>query len=247
MADVARMKVPDGMAHEEVLFLTDIFPTGYQAAEQAGIKGGEIVTIRGTGPVGLFAIQSTKVLGAERIIAVETVPERIAMAQKAGATDFINFAEEDVYERLTLPDGRDITLYRATRGGHFKLHDGHIRAAKPDDGNTLRGQHDSKRDDTVSHLLLSAVGLVGKQIVRDADGTKDALSIFLLAPYAVVSEEDIISERSPVFTGQPAERTFGQNLFKLLLPAPAAQSRTQNSASETHFRVRRPGPVVPAE
>jgi len=105
----------------------------------------------GTGPVGLFAIQSTKVLGAERIIAVETVPERIAMAQKAGAnTDFINFAEEDVYERLTLPDGRDITLYRATLGGHFKLHDGHIRAAKPDDGNTLRGQHDSKRDDTVS-------------------------------------------------------------------------------------------------
>jgi hypothetical protein len=52
---------------------------------------------------------------------------------------------------LTLPDGRDITLYRATRGGHFKLYEGHIRAAKLDDGNTLRGQHDSKRDDTVSH------------------------------------------------------------------------------------------------
>jgi hypothetical protein len=118
---------------------------------------------------------------------------------------------------LTLPDGRDITLYRATRGGHFKLYEGHIRAAKLDDGNTLRGQHDSKRDDTVSHLLLSAMGLVGKQIVRDANGTKDTLSIFLLAPYAVVSEEDIISERSPVFTGQPAERTFEQNLFRLLL------------------------------
>ena len=55
MADVAPMKVPDGMADEEVLFLTDIFPTGYQAAEQAGIKGGEIVAIWGTGPVGLFA------------------------------------------------------------------------------------------------------------------------------------------------------------------------------------------------
>ena len=76
------MKVPDGMADEEVLFLTDIFPTGYQAAEQAGIKGGEIVAIWGTGPVGLFAIQSAKVLGAERMIAIETVPERVAMAQK---------------------------------------------------------------------------------------------------------------------------------------------------------------------
>ena len=97
MADVAPMKVPDGMSDEEVLFLTDIFPTGYQAAEQAGIKGGEIVAIWGTGPVGLFAIQSAKVLGAERIIAIETVPERIAMARKAGATDIIDFAKEDVY------------------------------------------------------------------------------------------------------------------------------------------------------
>jgi threonine dehydrogenase-like Zn-dependent dehydrogenase len=63
MADVAPMKVPDGMTDEEVLFLTDIFPTGYQAVEQAGIKGGEIVAVWGTGPVGLFAIQSAKVLG----------------------------------------------------------------------------------------------------------------------------------------------------------------------------------------
>ena len=100
MADVAPMKVPDGMTDEEVLFLTDIFPTGYQAAEQAGIEGGEIVAIWGSGPVGLFAIQSAKVLGAERIIAIETVPERIAVARKAGATDIVNFAEEDVFERI---------------------------------------------------------------------------------------------------------------------------------------------------
>src|ERR1700727_1250211 len=72
MADVAPMKVPDGMEDEEVLFLTDIFPTGYQAAEQAGIKGGEIVAIWGTGPVGLFAIQSAKLLGAERIISMRS-------------------------------------------------------------------------------------------------------------------------------------------------------------------------------
>jgi len=118
---------------------------------------------------------------------------------------------------LTLPDERDVTLYRATRGGHFKLHDGHVRAAGPNDGIPLRGQHDSKRDDTVSYLVLNAMGFAGKQIVRDANGAKDTLSIFRLAPYLVVSEEDIISERSPVFTGQPAERPFEQNLFKLLL------------------------------
>ena len=96
-----------------MLFLTDIFPTGYQAAEQAGIKGGEIVAIWGTGPVGLFAIQSAKVLGAERIIAIETVPERIAMARKAGATDIIDFAKEDVFERIkeiSKGEGADVVI-----------------------------------------------------------------------------------------------------------------------------------------
>ena len=100
MADVGPMVVPEGMSDEEVIFLSDIFPTGYQGAEQAGIKGGEIVAIWGAGPVGLFAMQSAKVLGAERIIAIETVPERIALAKRAGATDIINFAKEDVFERI---------------------------------------------------------------------------------------------------------------------------------------------------
>ena len=100
MADFAPMLVPEGMADDEALFLSDIFPTGYQGAEQAGIKGGEIVAIWGAGPVGYFAIQSAKVLGAERIIVIETVPERIALARKAGATDIIDFEKEDVLERI---------------------------------------------------------------------------------------------------------------------------------------------------
>ncbi len=100
MADVAPMKVPEGMTDEDVLFLTDIFPTGYQGAEHAEIKAGDIIAIWGAGPVGYFAIQSAKVMGAERIIAIETVPERIALASKAGATDIIDFDKEDVYERI---------------------------------------------------------------------------------------------------------------------------------------------------
>ena len=100
MADVAPMKVPDGMTDEEVLFLTDIFPTGYQGADHAEVRGGDIVAIWGAGPVGYFAIQSAKVMGAGRIIAIDTVPERIELARKAGATDIIDFAEEDVYERI---------------------------------------------------------------------------------------------------------------------------------------------------
>ncbi len=100
MADVAPMLAPEGLSDEELLFLTDIFPTGYQGAEHCEITGGDIIAVWGTGPVGLFAIQSAKVLGAERIIAIETVPERIAMAKKAGATDIIDYAKEDVFERI---------------------------------------------------------------------------------------------------------------------------------------------------
>jgi len=100
MADVAPMKAPDGMSDEELLFLTDIFPTGYQAADHAEVKGGDTVVVIGSGPVGLFAIQSAKVMGAERIIAVENVPERIAFARQAGATDIIDYTKQDVLEAV---------------------------------------------------------------------------------------------------------------------------------------------------
>ena len=100
MADVAPMKVPDGMDDESVLFLTDILPTGWQGAEHCEIQGGETIAVWGAGPVGIFAIQSARIMGAECIIAVETVPERIALAKKAGATDVIDFMNEDVFERI---------------------------------------------------------------------------------------------------------------------------------------------------
>jgi len=94
------MKVPDGMDDESVLFLTDILPTGWQGAEHCEIQGGEIIAIWGAGPVGLFAIQSAKIMGAGRIIAIDTVPERLALAKKSGATDVIDFMNEDVFERI---------------------------------------------------------------------------------------------------------------------------------------------------
>ncbi len=100
MADVAPMVVPEGMTDDQVLFLTDILPTGWQGAEHAEVKGGDIVAIWGCGPVGLFAIQSAKIMGAERIIAIDTVPERIALAKTFGATDIIDFEKEQVYDRI---------------------------------------------------------------------------------------------------------------------------------------------------
>ena len=100
MADVAPMKVPEGMDDEHALFLTDILPTGWQAAVHCDIRGGETVAIWGAGPVGLFTIKSAQILGAETIIVIETVPERIALARAAGATHIIDLKAEDVLARI---------------------------------------------------------------------------------------------------------------------------------------------------
>jgi threonine dehydrogenase-like Zn-dependent dehydrogenase len=99
-ADVGPIKVPDGLPDEQVLFLSDIFPTGYMAAENAEIEAGDTVAVWGCGPVGQFAMQSAWMLGAGRVIAIDNVPERLAMAEGHGRAETVNFDDHDVYERL---------------------------------------------------------------------------------------------------------------------------------------------------
>ncbi|WP_026873459.1 zinc-dependent alcohol dehydrogenase [Inquilinus limosus] len=98
-ADVAPVKIPDGLTDEQVLFLGDIFPTGWQAAAQCDIEPTDTVAIWGCGPVGQFAIRAALLLGAEQVIAIDNVPERLIMAEAAGAVT-INFDEESVLDRL---------------------------------------------------------------------------------------------------------------------------------------------------
>ena len=105
-ADVGPIKVPNGMTDEQVLFLSDIFPTGYMAAEFCNIQHGDTIAIWGCGPVGQFAIRSAFLLGAERVVAIDTVPERLAMAHESGAIT-LNYRQEEVYERIQeLTSGR---------------------------------------------------------------------------------------------------------------------------------------------
>jgi threonine dehydrogenase-like Zn-dependent dehydrogenase len=100
-ADVDHVKVPEDLSDEQVLFLSDIFPTGYMAAENCQIKPGDTVAVWGCGPVGQFAIKSAYMLGAERVIAIDHIPERLRMAHDQGGADLINFDEVDTYEALT--------------------------------------------------------------------------------------------------------------------------------------------------
>nr|MBF0682379.1 glutathione-dependent formaldehyde dehydrogenase [Pseudomonas sp.] len=98
-ADVGPVVVPDGMTDEQVLFLGDILPTGWQAAAQCDIQPTDTVAVWGAGPVGQFAIRSAIMMGAEQVVCIDNVPERLSMARAGGAIT-INFDEESVLERL---------------------------------------------------------------------------------------------------------------------------------------------------
>jgi len=129
-ADVGPFKIEDDLTDDQVLFLSDIFPTGYMGAEFCEISGGEVIAVFGAGPVGQFAIASAVLLGAERVIAIDRHDYRLAMARnKAGATDTINFADDpDVVEQLKAltggrgPDAVIDAVGMEASHGHGALH-----------------------------------------------------------------------------------------------------------------------------
>jgi len=102
-ADYGPIKIESDLADEQVVFLSDIFPTGYMAAENCAIKSGQIVAIWGCGPVGQFAIRSAALLGAKKIIAIDHVPERMKMAEQGGA--MVISSEDDVIDLLKQATG----------------------------------------------------------------------------------------------------------------------------------------------
>jgi threonine dehydrogenase-like Zn-dependent dehydrogenase len=99
-ADVGALKIPESVDDEQALFLSDILPTGYMAAENCNIQSGDVVAVWGCGPVGQFAIRSAYLLGAERVIAIDRFPERLLMAESVGKAEVINYEDLDAVEEL---------------------------------------------------------------------------------------------------------------------------------------------------
>ena len=99
-ADVGPVKIESDLSDEQVLFLSDIFPTGHMAAENADIDENDTVAVWGCGPVGQFAIQSADLLGADRVVAIDRIPERLEMAREHGDAVTVDYEDEDVYDRL---------------------------------------------------------------------------------------------------------------------------------------------------
>lgn len=106
-ADVGPLKVPERLSDDQVLFLSDILPTGFMAAESCDIKPGDVVAVWGCGPVGLFAIKSAFLLGAERVIGIDRYAARLGMASDCCGAEVLNYEEVDVLEALAeLTGGR---------------------------------------------------------------------------------------------------------------------------------------------
>jgi len=132
-ADVGPLKIPDHIPDDKALFLSDILPTGYMAAENCDIKRGDTIAIWGCGPVGQMAIRSAWLLGAERVIAIDAVPERLRMAQDAGMAEVINYEEQDVFDTLkTMTGGRgpDACIDAVGLESHGATFDAYVDAVK---------------------------------------------------------------------------------------------------------------------
>jgi threonine dehydrogenase-like Zn-dependent dehydrogenase len=99
-ADIGPLKIDNSFTDEQVLFLSDIFPTGYMAAENCHIQPGDTVAVWGCGPVGQFAISSAYMLGAERVIAIDRFPERLRMAEEHGRAEVLNYEDANVIDTL---------------------------------------------------------------------------------------------------------------------------------------------------
>lgn len=126
---------------------------------------------------------------------------------------------EEVWLGLRLPTGKEVTVYRAAGGGAYRVYNGLV-SSKPvgQEGTLLQPIHDSKRDDSLSRYLLDALGLDGKLVAKNMNGEKENLTLRSLAPFMFISEEAIISERSPVLSsGQVIRETAEKNIFKVLL------------------------------
>ncbi len=198
-ADVGPIKVPAGIPDETALFLSDIFPTGWQAAEQCDIHQGDTVAVWGCGPVGQFAIRAALLLGAERVIAIDHYPRRLRMAAQVEGVVTLDFDEERIYEQLleiTAGRGPDACIDAVGLEAHGVTPDAlydrvktasmmatdrpravdprRLRRARgqvPDRGDLREGADDQDRAD--ARAALPAAPPVADRVGRDRSGLRD--------------------------------------------------------------------------
>ncbi len=152
-ADVGPIKVPEGLSDEQVLFLSDIFPTGYMGAEMCNIKPGDTIAVWGCGPVGQFAMKSALLLGAERVIGIDRIPERLAMAREKVGAETLNYEEVEHLRCAEGNDGRPRSglLHRRCRPGSALPQ--RIVAVRSCEASADAGERSSNRIAAGNHVL----------------------------------------------------------------------------------------------
>jgi threonine dehydrogenase-like Zn-dependent dehydrogenase len=176
-ADVGPIKVEGNLSDEKVLFLSDIFPTGWQAAENAIQNEGDTVVVWGCGPVGQFAIRSAWMLGAGRVIAVDQVPERLALAETYGKAEVLDFSKVDVKEALDeMTGGRGPDAGIDAVGAESHGHNHGASLAEAVELHTTGG-HDRP------HVLMEMVKSVRKGGTLSVPGVYADMTIFPMGPF----------------------------------------------------------------
>ena len=171
LADVNPLKVPDGMTDEQVLFLSDILPTGWMGAEMCDIQPGQTIAVWGAGPVGQFAMASARLLGAGRVIAIDRFPYRLRMAAEHNGAETINYEEQDVAEtlkELTGGRGPDAAIDAVGMEAHSSRIDGvydrvkHAARLQTDRPTALREAIQTVRSGGVVSVIGAYGGFVDK-------------------------------------------------------------------------------------
>ncbi|MEE4211118.1 MAG: zinc-dependent alcohol dehydrogenase [Parvularcula sp.] len=176
-ADVGPIKVEASLSDEKVLFLSDIFPTGWQAAENAIRQKGDTVVVWGCGPVGQFAIRSAWMLGAGRVIAVDEVPERLALAESYGGAEVLDFSKVDIKEALDeMTEGRGPDAGIDAVGAESHGHNHGANLAEAVELHTT-GAHDRP------HVLMEMVKCVRKGGMLSVPGVYADMTIFPMGPF----------------------------------------------------------------
>jgi threonine dehydrogenase-like Zn-dependent dehydrogenase len=176
-ADVGPVKVESGLSDEKVLFLSDIFPTGWQAAENAIAKKGDTVVVWGCGPVGLFAMRSAWMQGAGRVIAIDNVPERLALAESYGKAEVIDFSKTDPKEALDeMTGGRGPDAGIDAVGAESHGHNFGASVAEAIELHTT-GAHDRP------HVLTEMVKCVRKGGILSVPGVYADVTVFPIGPF----------------------------------------------------------------
>ena len=142
-ADVGCIRIPDDLSDDQVLFLSDILPTGYMAAENCGIREGDTVAVWGCGPVGQFAIKSAYMLGAAQVIAIDHIPERLEMARFHAKAEAINYEDVNIVDELKKRTGDVARMLASMRSAwkptaRLSIHCTTMRSRRFDSGRTVR-------------------------------------------------------------------------------------------------------------